>query len=155
MSHAAMNDPIAKQETPALALAQGSAPSLPATMSRDGSELWQWAGDMGAWIQREARIAELRAEIKKCGQECGDCDKWMKSRECPREQPGTDKRSGYSVGPSMSAPICNAYVEKYSTTQRRAKLTSELETLLPPNVASETRGPLAPNAESGQSPRCL
>ena len=118
-----------------LALDPRSAPSLPATISSDGSELWQWAGDMGAWIQREARIAELRASLKECGQECGDCEKWMKGRECPRERPGEGKRSGYSVGPSMSAPICNAYVETYSTTQRRAKLTSELEALLLPNKA--------------------
>lgn len=60
-----------------------STPELPTTISRDGSELWDWAGKMGQHLQREARKAELRADIKKVA--CGDCDKWMKSRECPRE----------------------------------------------------------------------
>ncbi len=127
-----------------LAMDPRSAPSLPAQISRDGSELWRWAGDMGAWIQREARIAELRKEIRVCGTVCGDCVKWMKSRECPREQHGTSKRSGYSVGPSMNGAICNAYVEASSATQRRAKLTSELETLVLPNPSGEPRGPNFP-----------
>ncbi len=117
----------------ALSVAPCSAPFLPREISSDGRELWNWAGDMGAWIQREARIAELRKEIRVCGTVCGDCEKWMKSRECPREQPGTGKRSGYSVGPSMNGAICNAYVETSSATQRRAKLTGELETLVLPN----------------------
>ncbi len=94
---------------------------------------------MAAWIQREARIAELRKEIRVCGTVCGDCEKWMKSRECPREQPGTGKRSGYSVGPSMNGAICNAYVETSSATHRRAKLTTELESLSVPNTNLEPR----------------
>ncbi len=53
----------------------------------------------------------------------------MKSRECPREQPGTGKRSGYSVGPSMSGPICSEYAETADTANRREKLKAELLTL--------------------------
>ena len=94
---------------------------------------------MGAWMQKQVRIGELRDALRKCGAECGDCDKWMCSGECPRERPGTGKQSGYSVGPSMSAPICNEYVEKPHTTKRRAEYTRELEQLLQPNVADEQR----------------
>ena len=121
------------------AVAVGSAPILPAEISRDGSEVWKWASDMGAWVQREARIAELRGAIRKCGAECGDCEKWMCSSLCPREQPGTGKRAGYSVGPSMSAPICGAYVEKPHTTKRRVEYTRELESLLPQNTEVSER----------------
>jgi hypothetical protein len=120
-----------------LSVAGGSAPSLPSEVSPDGREIWDWAGKMSEHIQRLARIKELREAIRKCGKECGDCDKWMKSSECPRERPGTGKRSGYSVGPSCGAPVCAEYVEKPWTTQRRAELTRELESLLP-NKKGET-----------------
>lgn len=104
-------------------------PPLPQVVSRDGSELWDWAGKVGGFIQREARIQELRAEIRKCGTVCGDCEKWMKSSECPMERPGEGRRAGYSVGPSMSGMICGVFVETASTTKRRAELQSELRLL--------------------------
>lgn len=105
------------------------APQLPASVSNDGRELWDWAGSMSQWIHREARRAELLRGIRECGTQCGDCYKWMHSRECPRERPGTGKRSGYSVGPSMSEPICNQFVEKTQTTKRREQLTAELKAI--------------------------
>jgi hypothetical protein len=123
-----------------LPLATGSAPSLPSEVSSDGRELWDWAGKMSEHMQRLARINELRGAIRKCGAECGDCEKWMKSSECPRERPGTGKRAGYSVGPSMSDRICEAYDEKPHTTQRRAEYTRELASLLP-NKADMPPGP--------------
>lgn len=105
-------------------------PSLPFEISSDGSEIWDWAGKMGQYIQIQARITELRHEIRICGTRCGDCYKWMHSNECPREKPGTGKHSGYSVGPHMDETICNQYVEKSSTAQRRIDLTKELQQIL-------------------------
>lgn len=104
-------------------------PQLPTTVSPDGSELWKWAGDVGGFIQREARREELTADIRKCGTVCGDCDKWMKSSQCPMERPGEGKRAGYSVGPSMGHPICGHFVENASATQRRDQLKAELAKL--------------------------
>jgi hypothetical protein len=105
------------------------APPLPLQVSPDGRELWSWAGDFGAHLQREARAAELRRSIRECGASCGDCEKWMKSRECPRERPGTGARAGYSVGPSMNDSKCGEFIEKSWITKRRAELTAELESL--------------------------
>jgi hypothetical protein len=107
-------------------------PPLPEKVSRDGSEIWNWAGDMSRFIHTQARIKELRHEINRCGTRCGDCYLWMKSRECPREKPGTGKRSGYSVGPSCEDHICNKFVEREGTTKRRIDLTTELKTLIQP-----------------------
>ena len=122
-----------------LAVVASSAPALPSAISNDGRELWKWAADAAEWMQRAARIKELHAAIQKCGSECGDCDRWMKSSECPRERPGEGKFRGHSVGPSMGDRICSAYKEKAHTTQRRAEYTSELAALLQPNAADEAR----------------
>lgn len=106
-----------------------TAPQLPDRISPDGSELWEWAGKCAQFIHHEVRIQELRSELRRIGHTCGDCDKWMKSRECPRERPGEGRRSGYSVGPSMNDPTCNQYTEAHSTTKRRDELQAELITL--------------------------
>lgn len=106
----------------------GSVP-LPAEISPSGVELWDWAGKLGDALQRQARLNALRAELRACGTLCGDCEKWMKSRECPRERPGTGKRAGFSVGPSMNDRICGEYVEKLDTTQRRARYEAEMASL--------------------------
>jgi hypothetical protein len=39
---------------------------------------------------------------------CGDCDKWMKSRECPRER----NVNGMSRGPSCNDYQCDAFKPK-------------------------------------------
>lgn len=104
-------------------------PPLPVTVSRDGAELWDWAGRCSQVIHRLARIREIRLALRECGNVCGDCQKWMKSRECPAERPGEGRRAGYSVGPSMSSPICNQYVETHEAKERRERLVAELAQL--------------------------
>jgi hypothetical protein len=39
---------------------------------------------------------------------CSDCSKWM-TKSCPREQPGTGKRWGFSQGPSAEAWPCQLF----------------------------------------------
>ena len=125
-----------------------SAPYLPSEVSPDGREIWDWAVKIGEHAHRLARINELREAIRRCGAECGDCDKWMISSECPRERPGTGKRSGYSTGPTMSDRICGEYVEKSHTTQRRAEYTRELESLMPnPEARTPASGSMPPVVE--------
>lgn len=104
-------------------------PQIPGTISADGSELWEWAGRASQFIHREIRAKELRAEILKCGTECGNCSKWMKSRECPRERPGTGSRAGFSVGPSMTDYICSQFIEAPTATAHRERLKAELQSI--------------------------
>lgn len=73
-----------------------AAPELPAQISGDGREIWEWAGKLSDHVQRQDRIRKLTIQIAKVGTTCGDCDKWMKSKECPREH----NVKGYSRGPS-------------------------------------------------------
>lgn len=39
---------------------------------------------------------------------CGECDKWMKSRECPRER----NVNGWYRGPSCDDAPCNQFTPK-------------------------------------------
>ena len=72
--------------------------------------------DMSAKILRadaERRRAEqLRARAKR---ECGNCEHWMKSRECPID----DQRRGF---PSCGHPAC----EKFTPTRDAAEAAQEL-----------------------------
>lgn len=101
------------------------APTLPAHISSDGREVWAWADALSKHTHRIHKMRELRQEIFSTGRECGDCDKWMKSRECPRER----NVDGMSRGPSCGASICSAFVEAKSATARREELQAELAVL--------------------------
>ena len=83
-------------------------------------------GDLRHWfvgfVERMGIVSDANGErrealrcIDNARQECGNCDKWMKSRQCPRER----NVSGRQRGPSMSAPTCNQYVEKTSVQEWR------------------------------------
>jgi hypothetical protein len=102
---------------------QEQAPKLPAQMSSDGHEVWDWCGKMSEHIHRQDRIKNLRARIIKIGTVCGDCSKWMKSSECPQER---STMSGYNKGPSCEGRKCEAFVEAARSTNHRATLTAEL-----------------------------
>ena len=98
-------------------------PEFPETMSPDGREVWDWAGKMPEYTYNIHKRRELWAEIVKCGTVCGDCDKWMKSRSCPREH----NVNGMSRGPSMNDSICPEFVEKQWVSEHRAELKKEYE----------------------------
>lgn len=79
-------------------------------------------------------LAEHRRAVLRDGKRCGDCNNWMKSRQCPREK----NVKGYSRGPSCDAAICASFEwsplrrqyceEKSADRQRQA---SELGIELP------------------------
>lgn len=98
-------------------------PELPQTVSPDGRELWDWAAKASKFIHDEARRKELLAQIRKVT--CGDCQHWMKSRECPRER----NVGGFSRGPSMNGPICEKFSETPQSVELRAKWKLELSEL--------------------------
>lgn len=100
-------------------------PQFPANISPNGKEIWDWAAQLGDEMQRRDAIADLTKRIANLGRFCGDCEKWMKTSQCPRER----NVGGYSRGPSMSAPKCGQFVEKTSTTEFREQLKSELAEL--------------------------
>jgi hypothetical protein len=68
------------------------------------------------------RLQKLRARIGKIGTRCGDCDKWMKSRECPKEH----NVNGQTTGPSNDEIKCNQFTEALSSTRLRTQLLAEL-----------------------------
>lgn len=55
--------------------------------------------------------------------ECGNCDKWMKSRECPREH----NVKGMSRGPSCKGLACGSFVGRAGFREAADKLAAELE----------------------------
>lgn len=98
-------------------------PPLPTQVSNNGAEIWDWARDLSAWRQRQARMAELAVAIAKV--RCGDCDHWMKSRRCPREH----NVNGRNKGPSCEGSICEQFSEDSSSAGLRAKRKAELDNL--------------------------
>lgn len=69
--------------------------------------------DLEAYIQNiydrytEWKDRDLNVYI--AGKRCKNCSMWMHSSECPREEPGTGKRSGYSVGPHSESLPCKSF----------------------------------------------
>jgi hypothetical protein len=97
-------------------------PSLPRDISPDGREIWDWAAKLSAYTQSVHEIRRLANDIARIGKRCGDCDKWMKSRECPAER----NINGLSRGPSCEGFICSQFIEAASATKRRAELQEQL-----------------------------
>jgi len=102
-------------------------PKIPTDISNSGKEIWDWAANLSAYRHRQDKIRDLQSDIRTIGSECGDCDKWMKSGQCPRER----NVNGRNVGPSCSRPICSQFVEGRQATKRRQERIAELETLTP------------------------
>ena len=99
-------------------------PAIPADMSTDGREVWDWADRMSRFTQDNARRSRILRDVAK--RTCGDCSRWM-TRACVRERSGG--LTGRSPGPSSEAHPCSAYAEKGSTTTRRESLRAELAIL--------------------------
>ena len=55
-------------------------------------------------LNHMSRVARFRADLTTAREtdrrRCGNCEKWMKSRECPQER----NVNGYSRGPSADSP---------------------------------------------------
>jgi hypothetical protein len=104
----------------------GGIPQLPREISSDGREIWDWAAKLGEQAQRARKIRQLRADLARTGNRCGDCYNWMKSRLCPREA----NVNGRNRGPSGDAPICGKFIITKTATERRERLTAELSALV-------------------------
>jgi hypothetical protein len=76
-------------------------------------------------VNRISLIESLCAKLTEAAsidrRECGNCDFWMKSRECPREH----NVNGFSRGPSMSAPACSKYLVKPWVVELKLKRLNE------------------------------
>jgi hypothetical protein len=101
------------------------APQIPTSISPDGREIWDWAAKLSDHVHRQDKIRRLTADLAGIGLRCGDCDKWMKSRECPRER----NENGRQRGPSMNEPKCRQFVEDSFAKRHRAELTEKLAAL--------------------------
>ena len=53
--------------------------------------------------------------------ECGNCQHWMKSSSCPREE----TINGYKKGPSMGAPVCAKFKIEQSAVDLKNKRISD------------------------------
>ena len=73
-----------------------------------------------------AEVVRLQCEIVRVGNACGDCNKWMKSSECPLER----NVNGYNRGPHMNHAICGSFAEKPWATERRSELIQKREVIL-------------------------
>lgn len=112
-----------------------SPPQLPSQVSKDGSEIWDWADDFSSWVHKQDKIARLEADIRDLSaRRCGSCRDWMKSRQCPREK----NVDGVSKGPSMSAPACQQFARKVATQSLIDERLSELEIARTPATPKET-----------------
>lgn len=100
----------------------GEPPPLPRAISSNGSEIWDWAAAFSAYTQRRHKIAELTRDIAGIGTRCGDCDKWMKSRQCPKEY----NVNGRNRGPSCNDHKCSQFIEATSASTRRTDLQKQL-----------------------------
>ncbi len=65
-----------------------------------------------AQIKADKRIAD-ETDAKRCG----NCTRWMKSRECPREK---SSMRGYSQGPSADASACTEFLLKAGVAELKA-----------------------------------
>lgn len=81
-------------------------PSLPAEISGDGRELWDWAARFSAAVHRRDEIAKLAAQVSNMENQCGSCADWM-TPSCPRET--HSNKTGRSTGPSSLSIKCQQF----------------------------------------------
>lgn len=80
----------------------------------------EFSARLHAEDKRRKELAHLRENAR---QTCGNCDKWMKSRECPREH----NVNGRSRGPSCNALPCGQFVSSSSHLEWVAKYETALK----------------------------
>lgn len=80
-------------------------PKLPAEISPDGREIWDWASKLSDLAQRRDDVRRLAAQIRNAETTCGSCSLWM-TRSCPGER---HNNKGRSVGPSSMSPKCGQF----------------------------------------------
>lgn len=98
---------------------------LPAHVSADGSEIWDWAARLSERVHLLDRIRDVSADVR-APRRCGGCRAWM-TKSCPRET--HSNVSGRSAGPAMNAPACGRYDEQSRVTELRDGRSAELTAL--------------------------
>lgn len=96
-------------------------PPLPAIVSADGSEIWDWAIQTSRSMERARKVGEIKSAIMRPDR-CGDCSHWMHSNACPREY----RERGRRRGPSMNDHKCALFARCWSRQQHVEKLQAEL-----------------------------
>lgn len=81
-------------------------PQLPAEISPNGREIWDWASKLSDLAQRMDEARRLAIRIRNMETTCGCCSRWM-TRACPGER--HDNKNGRSVGPSSTSPKCGQF----------------------------------------------
>lgn len=72
----------------------------------------------GLQMKAQVEIDHARYAEEMAKKRCGNCDKWMKSRECPQEK---SSMTGYSKGPNMNGFPCSEFVESVGVQELRDK----------------------------------
>lgn len=90
----------------------GPIPALPAEISPDGREIWDWASRLSDAVHRADEAKRLAQQIRNAETQCGGCEFWM-TRSCPRER--HDNIKGRSSGPSSQALKCSQFVMTRAT----------------------------------------
>lgn len=102
----------------ALALLRAVTP--PTEVNSRGDEIWAWAARLSAITQEAARLSEIDAVLR-ARPRCGECDHWMKSRECPSER----NVNGYNRGPSMNGSACGKFLITHHAADHHNALRDE------------------------------
>ena len=79
---------------------------LPAEISQDGREVWDWAARFSDRVHTLDEIARLGKQVHNARNTCGSCTAWM-TDACPRER--HDNRTGRKQGPSSMAIKCDRF----------------------------------------------
>ena len=87
------------------------------------------SAELHAEDRRRKELAHLRENAMR---KCGSCDKWMKSRECPREH----NVNGRNRGPSWNGSPCGQFVSSSS----HLEWVEKYETMLAARLAKTEEG---------------
>ena len=100
-----------------------NAPKIPAHISVNGQEVWDWAEQMAAFVSLKEKRREIKERIGSIESKCGSCTHWM-TTDCPREKPRG--LTGFNTGPSMNSSSCQKFHMQDSTKDLLQKLKNEL-----------------------------
>jgi len=109
-------------------------PQLPAEISPDGREIWDWASKLSDLLQRRDEARRLAVQIRNMETTCGCCSRWMTSA-CPGER--HDNKKGRSVGPSSMSAKCGQFDMDALTRKELGPAKEKLARLTPTQPKDE------------------
>ena len=99
---------------------------LPAEISPDGREVWDWAARFSDRAHTLDEIARLGKQAHNARNTCGSCTAWM-TDACPRER--HDNRTGRKQGPSSMAIKCDRFSMSASDAAGAAQAEEKIAAL--------------------------